>query len=160
MAHRIRDIEKKDIEVVLGMCRAMAAESPYYRTKTFSERKIRALLVQTVTSWTSPMLGLIAETEDGQPVGMLGAMIQEPFMCEEKFSLDFGAYVEPEHRGSSVIVRLVKRYEEWALSKGIKPGDIHLGISSGVEMERTVCLYERLGFKLVSYNMVKNGVGE
>ncbi|MCC7304769.1 MAG: GNAT family N-acetyltransferase [Alphaproteobacteria bacterium] len=157
MGLKIRDIEKRDIETVVAMCRAMSDESPYYSRKTFSENKVRSLITQIVTSWVTPMLGLIAEDEDGQAVGMIGAAVQDAFMCNEKFSTDFGVYVVPEHRGSSIGPRLVKRYIDWALAQGVKPEDIHLGISTGVEMERTVCLYERLGFKIVSYNMALKG---
>lgn len=160
MALRIRDIERRDIEVVVAMCRAMSDESPFYRERTFSEKKVRELITQIVTSWARPLFGKIVETEDGKPVGMIGAQIQEYFMSEEIFSTDFGIYLAPEYRNGSIFPRMVKQYEEWALSKGVHLEDIHLGISTGVAPERTVCLYERLGYKLMSYNMVKKGTGK
>jgi GNAT superfamily N-acetyltransferase len=102
------------------------------------------------------MLGVVVEAEDGQLVAMLGATVYEEYMSEDKFATDIVLYVHPDHRGGSIIVRLVKLYEDWALRNGVKPENTKLSVGTGVEVERTVRIFERLGYKLNSYNMVKD----
>ena len=55
-------------------------------------------------------------------------------------------YVEPQHR-HGVGVRLIKAYVEWAEQKGAIAANI--SIASGINNDRTVKLYEKLGFEFV-----------
>lgn len=57
---------------------------------------------------------------------------------------DLLTYVVPEHRGG-LGIRLIKAYIERA--KLLDIDDIHIGVSTGLEPERTGKLYERLGFR-------------
>lgn len=154
MALKIRPVEKADFEQVLAMWRSMMEESPVYRLKKFDEKRARDILNQMLMAWVNPLLGIVAE-DNGRIVGMLGAAVRERFFDGSKYSTDFAVYVVPELRGSSAAIRLIKAYEKWADSKGVLPEDIMLGVSTGVEMERTVRVYERLGYMLVSYGMAR-----
>lgn len=133
------------------MARAMHEESPRYRGMTFSEKKAIAM-IDNYASWFSTGGAFVAEL-DGQRIGMIAGAVTEHFFTEDKFATDFVVYVKPEHRGSSAAVRLIKAFEEWATEQGVK--EICLGVSTEVDPERTVCLYERLGYRMSSYSLLK-----
>lgn len=53
-------------------------------------------------------------------------------------------YVKPECRGTTVALRLVKAYKEWAEELGCH--EVRLSTASGINTERVGQFYERLGF--------------
>ncbi len=55
-------------------------------------------------------------------------------------------YVHPLYRGSSAFFRLIKAYEKWAISKGVK--EINLATSTGVDPLKTSDMYIRLGYPM------------
>lgn len=66
---------------------------------------------------------------------------------------DVQVYVGKKLRGSSTIVKMVKRYEAWCAEKGAM--HCTLGISSGINVERTTKLYEKLGYQACSKQFIK-----
>lgn len=66
-------------------------------------------------------------------------------------------YVKPEHRGTSIGVKLILAYEKWARDRDIKIAC--LSIASGITEERTGKLYEKLGYVKVGiqYRKQLNG---
>lgn len=126
----------------------MHEESPRFNDKPFIEEKAKQIIFGLIKSGG----GFVAE-KDGRLIGMVGGIVIEHYFSSAKFSMDFVVYVAPAERGSSVAVRLITAYEAWALERGAE--EIGLGVSTGVEQERTVNMYERLGYKVASYTMIK-----
>lgn len=158
MVLKVREVERRDVDQMLVMWQDMMAESPHYRIKTFNEQKARALLSRMYASLSPSVFGLVVEDESGALVGMLGAIFNEHLLFDGVYTIDLAVYMKPEHRGKgTAAVRMIRMYEEWARKRGVPDNEITLGVSTGIEMERTVCLYERLGYKINSYNMVKKG---
>lgn len=91
-----------------------------------------------------------------QIVGFIAGVVVEQFLSLDLFACDIGVFVLPEFRGGSCFVRLVKTFENWAKEKGAQ--EIQLGVSTGVHPEQTVRMYERLGYKMSSYGLIKAGV--
>lgn len=145
---KVRRLEHADIEQVFAMSKAMHEESPRFRDKPFREEKAQALIGHLIAVGG----GFVADL-DGVLVGMVGGMLVEHFFSSQKFSTDLVVYVLPAFRGSSAGVRLIAAYEEWAFANGAE--EVGLGVSAGVEQERTVCIYERLGYKMASYTLIK-----
>ena len=52
--------------------------------------------------------------------------------------------------------RLVYAFEEWAKEQGAS--ELSLGVSTGVQTEVTVRMYERMGYKMAAYGLIKAGV--
>lgn len=148
MALSIRRIEHGDVDAVMAMCEAMHAESPRFRGKPFLHSKAIGLIGHLLS-----VGGGFVAVKDDQLVGMVGGMLVEHFFSSQKFSTDLVVYVTPEQRGSSAGVRLIAAYEEWAFTNGAE--ECGLGVSTGVEQERTVCIYERLGYRLAAYTLIK-----
>jgi GNAT superfamily N-acetyltransferase len=81
---------------------------------------------------------------DGQIVGFMAGYVGETFLNHEVNAYEQGLYVMPEHRGSTIAVRLVREFEAWARARGAK--NIWLGQSVGQDQMQTLHFFERLGY--------------
>ena len=98
-------------------------------------------------------VGFIA-IENDKIIGFISGIFSEYFFSNRKQVTDLGFFVLPEFRGSRAALKLVKSLENWA--KEIGADDLHLGQTTAVEMNKTRQFYERLGYKTVGFNTVKN----
>jgi len=92
--------------------------------------------------------------ENNQIVGFISGIVHEYFFSNRKRVSDLGFFVLPEYRGSRVALKLVKLLESWAIEK--KADELHLGQTTGLDIDKTKKFYERLGFKTVGFNTVKH----
>ena len=92
--------------------------------------------------------------ENNQIVGFISGIVHEYFFSNRKRVSDLGFFVLPEYRGSRVALKLVKLLEAWAIEKNAN--ELHLGQTTGLEIDKTKRFYERLGFKTVGFNTVKH----
>ena len=92
--------------------------------------------------------------ENNQIVGFISGIVHEYFFSNRKRVSDLGFFVLPEYRGSRVALKLVKLIESWAIEK--KAEELHLGQTTGLDIDKTKKFYERLGFKTVGFNTVKH----
>ena len=91
--------------------------------------------------------------EENKTIGV-GAFVCHPhYWCSTMISSDLMVYVIPERRGSTAAPRLIKAYEEWASARGCT--EITLGISSGIDVQRTSKFYKRLGYVPKATNFMK-----
>lgn len=148
MALEIRTAELRDTGKLLEMAHAMHEESPRYRMRAFCEAKARGLIEHLITTG-----GGFVAVLNGEIVGMVGGILFEYFFGQDKMCSDLVVYVVPEWRGSSIFVRLIKAFEAWAWGNGAC--EIVLGVSTGVGMDATVCVYERLGYKIAATSLIK-----
>lgn len=92
--------------------------------------------------------------ENDQIVGFISGIVHEYFFSNRKRVSDLGFFVLPEYRGSRVALKLVKLLEAWAIEKNAN--ELHLGQTTGLDIDKTKRFYERLGFKTVGFNTVKH----
>lgn len=97
-------------------------------------------------------VGFVA-IENDKIIGFISAIAHEYFFSNRKTASDLGFFVLPEFRGSRAALKLVKSLENWAKEIGVD--DLHLGQTTAVEMDKTKKFYERLGYKTVGFNTVK-----
>ena len=136
--------EPQEIAKLIELGKDMWAESNFYATGEFDEVAVIAFSSYLYTNDDVLVLAVKA-TEDGGPVGMLVGQKVPYFFAPSKFmAVDHIVYVAPEHRGSSAAVRLLRGFVEWAEAKDVL--ELRLGVSTGVNPERTGKLYEKLGF--------------
>lgn len=62
-------------------------------------------------------------------------------------------YISPDKRGGMTSARLIKSFETWAFSNGAT--EIRPGTSTGVMLDSTRELHERLGYTTVGHNFRK-----
>lgn len=124
------------------MGKAMHSESSY-SVMPYSGKKCEELVKGMLLNENS--LALIAE-KDGEIVGMFGAYATPHYFSEEVMCTDYLLYIEPRFRGSSIAVRFVKEYIDWASQKGIR--FMFAGVTTEIkESETAVRLYKKFGFR-------------
>ena len=114
-------------------------------------KKVGALALAIIQD---PAVGgvLVAERE-GTLVGMFAFHVGTHFFGHDTFASDVVMYLKPGSRGGSVFPRLVRAFEEWADEHGVK--EKILGVSAGIDHERTVAVLERMGYARTATGTVK-----
>lgn len=147
----VRHMVPGDVDAVLIMGQAVIAESPRYCDKGFDEAKLRQMF--------DNMLGredhgfFVCEDGGGRLIGMALGFLVPYFFSAELYAADLVIYVAPENRGSSAALRLVKSFEDWAFGNGAR--EVVLGVSTGINTAQAVCVYEKLGYKMVAHSLTK-----
>lgn len=146
----VRRARPEDFPVLVELGRAMQQESPRYRGLSFVDERCLKLLGFLCTS---PHGVVLVAENDGQIVGMIVGFASQHFFSEDWTAGELVVYVTPEYRGGSCAVKLIRQYEEWAMSLGVK--DISLGISTEIDTDRTADFYGRMGYLPSGRTMVK-----
>ena len=143
---QIRNAVLADVDQLVEMGRAMQAEGPGFQKLTYAPEKVRAFI--TALAQNEKSLVLVAE-DQGKIVGVFMGHNAPQWWSHDTITMDFALYVYPDYRGGTTAMRLLRKYKDWGAAQGAKI--IGLGMSSGVTTEKTITLFERLGFKLSSY---------
>ena len=148
----IRPYSLDDLDPMIELGRVYHEESPYARV-TIDEQRLRALHTMAETSPTD-WCSFIAE--DGEYIlGLIVGTITPAFFCDQKQAGDLVLYVHPSYRGSTIAMRLILAYENWALTNGAQ--EIFLSQSAGMNINNTAKFYEAMGFEQVG-TIHKKGV--
>lgn len=138
----IRPAGREDLPKLVELGAALHAESPRHSRLQFSARKVQAQIGELIAS----PLGLVIVADDGGDlVGVALAMMAEEWYSEDRIGQEISVYVIPARRGSTAAARLIAAMDAWASTMGAKR--LQAGATTGVRDDRTVELYERLGFK-------------
>lgn len=148
---RIRPARLPDLEAVLALGRQAHAESRQASLPR-DEDKVRALLEEILRGRKGAHCVLLAESDDGRPVGFLAGQVVEYFFCRQRIAQNIVFYVLPEYRGRWVAVKLLYAFRGWARHRGAV--ELHVGITTGVEVARFDRFLRRLGFHFVGGNYV------
>jgi GNAT superfamily N-acetyltransferase len=138
---KIREMTQGDLHYAVQLAADMHQES-WFRDFDFDAAKALSIWDRKVSQPDRWCL-LVAE-DDNKIVGIFAGITFEHFFGNQTASCDLILYVDPAHRGGSAAPRLIKAYEEWARSVGVV--EIQIGVSTGVNTERTARLFEKLGF--------------
>lgn len=138
----MREATYFDLPGLLSLGARMHAESPHFSRIAFSEEKLRETLMAVMGA---PHGFLWITERDGKIAGVMVAIALQHWCSTDLVASELALFVEREHRGSMIAPRLIKRYLSWADGLGCK--QITAGVSTGVNVEKTTALYERLGFK-------------
>lgn len=147
----VRYATEFDTSALVRLGRAMHDESPRFRARQFDEVKALAVSRNVISSPSG--CAIVAEKE-GEIIGMVGAFVFEHFFGQDKIVSDYVVYVSPGHRGGTLMVRMVKLLEAWAREVGAV--ELSLGVSTEVEAERTVRLYEQMGYRQSGFSVLKD----
>ena len=136
---------------VLELAREMHAESVTQRNFPLNEAKLlqQLGLSQTMRDTIYVRLALLGDDVLG---GFFG-MISTTFFSDAPACKDMVWFVRRDRRGSLAAVKLLADFEQWGLDRGVL--DFYLGQSTGVHVDTTTKLYERLGYEVVGVNTYK-----
>lgn len=141
---RIRPAKRNDAQALVEMGFQMHQESAY-AFLPYDRDKVHRLIIDHLDHPEDCFLH-IAEV-DGRPAGLLMGMLSDYFFCGESIASDEAFFVEPEHRGTSAAVRLLRAFRQWAKARGA--AELCLGVSTRVAADRTGRFYERMGLTQV-----------
>lgn len=151
---RIRPATREDLPALIEMGRQLHDESPRYQGMEFKPAKLERLFDSLQgTLLAQPGCVFVAERGD-YIIGMTVGIIAERWFSDELYLTDLTMFVRPEHRGGSAFPKLVRALEGWAASEKIT--EIALGVSTEIHAQETSRMYERLGYRLAGYTMVKH----
>jgi GNAT superfamily N-acetyltransferase len=138
----IRPAIHSDVPVMVDLGRALCAESPRWCRLQFNGEKLAALLVNLIDSRDGFAWVAVAS---GAVVGALIAILDEHWASNDLVAQELSLFVRQDARGAIYAARLITVLDAWAEQRGAKW--LQAGASTGVAIDRTAQLYERLGFE-------------
>jgi GNAT superfamily N-acetyltransferase len=118
---------------------------------SFSKNSWNPTKLQAALSSPNVFCALVQD-DDGYYGGIIG-LVAEQFFGDDLIACDLGLFILPEKRGTSAAPRLIQAFEQWAKERGAK--EVHMGQTTGVEMDRTRRLYEAMGYEVVGFSAKK-----
>jgi GNAT superfamily N-acetyltransferase len=141
----IRQAQLTDLPALVQLGATLHAESPRYSRLRFSWRKVEQTLELMILN---PAAAVLVAEEQGTIVGAALAVISEEWFSDELVAQEMSVFIAPERRGALTAARLIASLDEWAQRQGARY--LQAGSTTGVDMDRTIDLYERLGFTRVA----------
>ena len=82
----------------------------------------------------------------------MGAMITPQMTSKVLVAAEVLLYVDPEYRGTRAALMMVRAFEQWA-----EPYDKRAGSSLGIDDDKAINFYSRLGYVPDSIGVMKRG---
>lgn len=142
---KVRLAAHSELNTVLDLCKKLIAESPVFSKQRFNERSTTAFINHQISK--DSVLVVLDEYENVISAAICATCID--WRTGDRLAIEQGIYVLPEYRSSKAGILLVKGFKEWAANN--EADRIQIGTMSGIEAERVVKLYERLGFNQAGY---------
>lgn len=139
----IRDATFDDLDALVSIGAAMHEESRF-SVLAYEPAKVRATLAALIGKQYVKVV-----ERNGEVIGGFAGMVTPHWCSHNLVAYDFGLFMLKEHRGGGTAAHLLNGFRKWALEKGAKL--VTIGISTGVEIEKTRELYDRLQFKTIGY---------
>jgi len=123
-----------------------------YRRHPLALAKVDELFAKALHDPGYFCIGL-ADSVTGRLEGYLMGAVHEHYFSYAKTVTDVGFYVSPAYRSMRAVRLMLAAFEDWARSTGAQ--DWTLGISSGIDDDRVLRLYERLGYDRAFHGLIK-----
>ena len=139
-------LDKSNADALVELGREMHAESSYSKLEFDNVR-----VFETFNSYLNdPDRTAIIAWKGDVPVGLYAGYIAKYYFSEDTVANDIAWFVTKRLRGTRVGLRLLDRFEEWALSKGVK--EVRIGYSTDINPKAFNSLMEKRGYKIVGAN--------
>ena len=145
----LREMNERDVLQVVGMFEDIHRVSEF-RELGWSPVKAANVLQEIIALPN----GFAIVYEIGKQIkGFTLGIYQQHWIGVGLMASDMTIYVDPGYRGTMAAARMIKAYEKWAAGHGVVY--IGIGINTGIEVERSGKLCEKLGYKFVGGNYRK-----
>jgi len=96
---------------------------------------------------------VICLVNDAEVVGMLIALVTPCFFSDVSQAVEIAWYIDPDHRGTRVALKMINEYERWAKEAGaVCTNMINLEVLNGDKVAR---MYNKRGYTLVENTFLK-----
>lgn len=140
----IRQANELDILKLAQLAEAYSKEVNHHDNLEFD---MEYAMMSVVTSFMHPEHCFFVAVVNGEIIGFLWGLVTPLPWSPALIAIDNVLYVKPESRGTAHGARLIRKYEQWAKSRGAK--QISISIASGITDEATCNLYKILGYNLI-----------
>ena len=143
---KIREATEDDVLDCLILFKQFHKESkvPY----SWDAKKTQQVFIETLPL---PNFTTLVAERDNEIIGFICAMFSEPFFSSEKVSTEVAWYVNKDSRGSTAAFKLLKAYEEWATSQGVK----YVGMTYLENVTDLSEVYEKKGYSKAETHYMK-----
>ena len=142
---------EKDARAFVGLGQWLQENSDFADCG-FDKAKVLHLFVTVVEN--PKYIGLMVEKND-EVIGALFGFVQEYYFSHEKFALDMGFGILPDHRhlAKTVLPRLITKFEEWAKENGAR--ETCLSTSTLAHGEKLESALHQFGYRTVGFTVKK-----
>lgn len=137
---KVRTATLEDIPTLVELGRALHAESPRYSMLSYNPKKVGQVALLVIQQG-----GTLVAVKDETIIGFIAGYVCAHWFGDDLMASDYSFYIKPEHRctGRTALL-LLKRFEEWAISKGAL--DVVPGSTTMINTEGTATFFEKLGY--------------
>ena len=135
----IRNATVNDIPKMIEIGKNLAS-STTYKSVNYSEERIE----KTIRTLIEHGFCVVAE-KNGEIVGGMMGDVYTPWYSNDRMGIDYTLYIEREHRNGLLAVKMIKKFEQWCISMGVK--QIRPGIGTGDK--NVIRMYKALGYQSV-----------
>jgi GNAT superfamily N-acetyltransferase len=138
----VRDATFDDIAAMVALGQIMHAESRYSFMAYDGEKVASTLKTLMQTG------GFVRVHErDGEIDGGMVGYMAEAWFSRARVAAELALFMRPDKRGGVAAWYLLSEFSAWAENQGAQ--EITLAITTGVKVEETGRMYQRLGFEQV-----------
>ena len=146
----VRELAAGDEAPLIKLGREMWEESANFNRHPLNEEKLKQLALAV---YTSDFLACFIASNDKGPQGIWVGGVHPLWYSDDLSVHDIVFYVRKQYRGSSAALKLVKSAEKWGQSMGAS--EINIGLSSGIDTEKTSCFFNKLSYMHNAVQMTK-----
>lgn len=139
-----------DLPAIVRLGRLMHQESTY-AALDYDDDTVASTVADLIDK---KQFVVVAEDTNGQVVGGMVGSVDPCWFGRDAIASDLALFIDPQHRGGMLVVRLVKAFVQWSRLAGAK--QIRPGVTTG--SEQAVALYERMGFTRCGATFLMEGV--
>lgn len=144
---KIREATQEDLFELLLLGYEFTKEGPDH-LKPFEKDVVETVFANAIDD--ENYLVLVLDV-NGSIEGMLLAACVAPWMLSKTFAVELAWFVRKTSRDGRSAIKMVKAYEAWAKSKGIKK----VCMSDLTDIQGLGKLYNRLGYSLTETSYIK-----
>jgi len=144
---KVREATQEDLFELLLLGYEFTKEGPDH-LKPFEKDVVETVFANAIDD--ENYLVLVLDV-NGSIEGMLLGVLTSPWMLSKPFAVELAWFVRKASRDGRSAIKMVKAYEAWAKSKGIKK----VCMSDLTELQGLGKLYKRLGYSLSETSYIK-----
>lgn len=144
----LRRATLEDLPRIIELGIELHAESPRFSRFRFDESKAADFMAHLITS-SSGFVLLAVRCE--RVIGGVAAMMTSEWFSHDTFAYEVSVFIEKAHRGSTLPVRLLHAYRDWATERGARCAVA--GVGTGINADGTAKLYQLAGMKPIGQSL-------